>query len=68
MLLSEGLDPPAGVARAGASVPSLGRRKVGVAARKRLRELVIQTEDFVRDPVGTLPHYPMWDMNRGFGP
>ncbi len=67
-LLSEGLVPPAGVARAGASVPSLGRRKVGVAARKRLRELVIQTADFVRDPVGTLPHYPLWDMNRGFGP
>jgi len=24
--------------------------------------------DFVRDPAGTLPHYPLWDMNRGFGP
>ena len=21
-----------------------------------------------RDPAGTLPHYPLWDMNRGFGP
>jgi hypothetical protein len=27
-----------------------------------------QTEAFLRDPAGTLPHYPLWDMNRGFGP
>jgi hypothetical protein len=28
----------------------------------------VQTETFVCDPAGTLPHYPLWDMNRGFGP
>jgi hypothetical protein len=33
-----------------------------------MRDLVAQTEEFVRDPAGTLPHYPLWDMNRGFGP
>jgi hypothetical protein len=67
-LLSEGLIPPHGVARAGDQAPALGRRDVGAAARKRMRDLVIQTEAFVRDPVGSLPHYPLWDMNRGFGP
>jgi hypothetical protein len=46
----------------------LGRVDVGPAARQRKRDLVIQTEAFVRDPAGTLPHYPLWDMNRGFGP
>jgi hypothetical protein len=67
-LLSEGLIPPHGVARAGDQSPALGRRDVGAAARKRMRDLVVQTEAFVRDPVGSLPHYPLWDMNRGFGP
>jgi hypothetical protein len=41
---------------------------IGPAARQRKRDLVIQTEAFVRDPAGALPHYPLWDMNRGFGP
>jgi hypothetical protein len=67
LLLSEGLIPPQGTVRAGAQAPSLGRREVGTAARQRMRDLVAQTEWFVRDP-GTLPHYPLWDMNRGFGP
>jgi hypothetical protein len=67
-LLSEGLIPPQGVARAGGQAPSLGRRDVGVAAQQRMRDLVAQTENFVRDPANTLPHYPLWDMNRGFGP
>jgi hypothetical protein len=66
--LAEGLIPPKGTARAGEQTPALGRRDVGVAARQRLRDLVSQTEAFVRDPAGTLPHYPLWDMNRGFGP
>jgi hypothetical protein len=56
LLLSEGLVPAEGPVRAGA------------AARERMRDLVAQTEMFVRDPAGTLPHYPLWDMNRGFGP
>ena len=66
--LSEGLQPPAGTTRAGAPIPALGRMDIGPAARQRRRDLVIQTEAFVRDPAGTLPHYPLWDMNRGFGP
>ena len=40
----------------------------GVAARQRVRQLVIQTEAFVCDPANALPHYPMWDMNRRFSP
>lgn len=63
-----GLVPPPGVARAGADAPSLGRREVGVAARKRMRDMVAQTEAFIRDPADALPHFPLWDMNRGFGP
>jgi hypothetical protein len=66
--LSEGLKPPPGTARAGARAPALGRVDIGPAALQRQRDLVIQTEAFVRDPAGTLPHYPLWDMNRGFGP
>jgi len=66
--LSEGLKPPPGTTRAGAQTPALGRLAIGPAARQRKRDLVIQTEAFVRDPAGTLPHYPLWDMNRGFGP
>lgn len=67
-LLSEGLIPPPGTVRAGEQIPALGRRDVGAAARQRSRDLVAQTEEFMRDPSGTLPHYPLWDMNRGFGP
>ena len=66
--LSDGLKPPPGTIRAGAQTPALGRVDIGPAARQRRRDLVIQTEAFVRDPAGTLPHYPLWDMNRGFGP
>jgi hypothetical protein len=67
-LLSEGLVPPTGTVRAGDQAPALGRRDVGVAARQRTRDLVAQTQAFVRDPAGALPYYPAWDMNRGFGP
>ncbi len=67
-LLAEGLLPPEGVMRAGQLAPALGRREPGPAARQRMRDLVEQTAAFVRDPANTLPHYPMWDMNRGFGP
>jgi len=66
--LSGGLKPPPGTTRAGAVTPALGRVDIGPAARRRMRDLVMQTEAFVRDPAGTLPHYPLWDMNRGFGP
>jgi hypothetical protein len=66
--LSEGLKPPPGTTRAGEQTAALGRVDIGSAARQRKRDLMIQTEAFVRDPAGTLPHYPLWDMNRGFGP
>jgi DNA-binding MarR family transcriptional regulator len=66
--MSAGLVPPPGVVRAGHHAPALGRRDVGVAAKQRMRDLVAQTEEFVRDPTGALPHYPLWDINRGFGP
>jgi hypothetical protein len=66
--MPEGLVPPPGVIRAGAIPPALGRRDVGSAARKRARALAVQTEAFLRDPAAALPHYPLWDMNRGFGP
>jgi hypothetical protein len=66
--IATGMIPPPGVIRAGAQLPALGRRDVGAAARKRRRDIVEQTESFIRDPAGTLPHYPLWDMNRGFGP
>jgi hypothetical protein len=67
-LLSEGLVPPPGTVRAGDQAPALGRRDVGPAARQRARDLVAQTKAFIDDPAGTLPHFPPWDMNRGFGP
>jgi len=66
-LLSEGLIPPPGTTRAGEQAPALGRLDTGAAAVKRMRDLVSQTQAFVAHPSGALPHYPLWDMNRGFG-
>jgi len=68
LLLSEGLVPEEGTVRSGKQASALGRRDAGAAARQRMRDLVAQSEMFQRDPAGTLPHYPLWDMNRGFGP
>jgi hypothetical protein len=68
LLIAEGLVAPPGTLRAGDSAPALGRMDVGSAALKRMRDLAAQTEAFVANPVGALPHYPMLDMNRGFGP
>lgn len=67
LLLREGLIPPPGTTRAGEQTPALGRHDTGVAAVKRGRDLVAQTKAFLADPSGALPHYPLWDMNRGFG-
>src|SRR3984957_2061309 len=67
-VLGQGMCPPGGVVRAGSDAPALGRRDTGVAAKQRGRDLVEQTKLFVTAPEGSLPHYPMWDMNRGFGP
>jgi DNA-binding MarR family transcriptional regulator len=66
--ISAGLIPAAGTVRAGTQAPALGRRDVGPAARQRMRDMVAQSERFARDPANSLPHYPLWDMNRGFGP
>jgi hypothetical protein len=68
LLLSQGLVAPEGVRRAGHQTASLGAGVAGVAARKRTRDLVQQTAEFIRDPANALPHFPLWDMNRGFGP
>lgn len=67
-LVSEGLTPPEGTVRAGDEAPALGRREPGSAALQRMRDIVAQTGMFIQDPINTLPHYPLWDMNRGFGP
>jgi hypothetical protein len=63
-----GMVPPDGTTRAGSATPALGRRELGVAAKQRGRDLAEQTKLFVANPEGSLPHYPLWDMNRGFGP
>jgi DNA-binding MarR family transcriptional regulator len=68
LLIAEGLIPSEGTVRSGAQAPALGRRDVGAAAKQRMRDRVAQTALFIRDPAGALPHYPLWDMNRGFGP
>lgn len=68
LLLAQGMIPAEGTKRAGQAAPALGRRDIGAAARQRMRDLAEQTACFVRDPANALPHYPLWDMNRGFGP
>jgi hypothetical protein len=68
LLIAEGLIPLEGTVRSGKQASALGRREPGAAARQRMNDLVAQSKLFQRDPVGTLPHYPLWDMNRGFGP
>lgn len=67
-LISEGLVPAAGTVRSGLAGPSLGRREVSPAATQRARDMFNQSRLFVADPERALPHYPVWDMNRGFGP
>jgi hypothetical protein len=68
LLIGEGFIPREGTVRSGTQAPALGRHDVGAAAKQRMRDRVAQTALFIRDPVGALPHYPLWDMNRGFGP
>jgi len=68
LLMAEGLVPAEGTLRSGAQAPALGRRDVGTAARQRMRDAVAQSERFKENPAGALPYYPLWDMNRGFGP
>ena len=68
LLIAEGFISPEGTVRSETQTPALGRHDVGAAAKQRMRDRVAQTALFIRDPVGALPHYPLWDMNRGFGP
>ena len=75
----EGLRPSEGTSRSGAVRPPLGIRPpwerppgskpyVGGAQDNRLKELTEQTTALVAEPLTYLPHYPVWDQNRGFGP
>ena len=68
LLIAGGLIPAPGTVRSGVELPALGRRAIGPAARQRMRDMAAQSAMFQKDPAGTLPHYPLWDMNRGFGP
>jgi hypothetical protein len=68
LAIAVGMVPPEGVVRGGKQWPALGRRDVGAAAKQRMRDMVEQTKAYTQDPAGALPHYPLWDMNRGFGP
>jgi len=63
--MSEAVQPPVDVRRSGAAP---GLLELVPAERKRTQDMAAQTAAFVNDPSGTLPHYPMWDINRGFGP
>jgi hypothetical protein len=42
--------------------------RLSLVVWSNLMRVVAQSEAFVSDPANTLPHYPLWDMNRGFGP
>jgi hypothetical protein len=41
--------------------------RVAPAAKMRNRELVIQAESFLADPIGALPHYPSRTETEGSG-
>jgi hypothetical protein len=64
----EGLRSPEGVRRSGGVLPSLGRGEVTATATRRARQLAEQSAWFRADPLTDLPHFPLWDGNRGFGP
>ena len=68
LAIREALTPPAGVRRSGTPLPALGRVRTNPAAKVRNRELLNQARAFLADPFDALPHYPVWDGNRGFGP
>lgn len=61
-----GLVPPAGTPRAGVFDLGRGVGRPGVI-RDRVRHLAAQTSAFIADPE-SMPHYPVWDNDRGFGP
>jgi len=66
--LAAGVIPPAGVRRSGDRAAAPDPFDMTPAEHKRRREMAAQTAAFVEDPGGKLPHFPVWDMNRGFGP
>jgi hypothetical protein len=56
------------VRRTGDHASAFGPFGRAPAERKRTREMAAQTAVFIEDPTANLPHFPLWDMNRGFGP
>lgn len=74
LALRAALTPPPGVRRSGQRVAGTieglgwGTRLDIPSVRIRSRELVTQTEAFVADPFRHLPHYPVWEQTRAFGP
>jgi hypothetical protein len=68
LAIRDAMTPPPGVRRSGAPSPALGRVVTKAAAKTRNRELMHQTQAFLANPFDALPHYPVWDGNRGFGP
>jgi hypothetical protein len=66
--LAVGTDSSAGDCPGRRRSSSSGSSKMGAAARQRRRDIMAQAEAFLRDPASSLPHYPLWDINRGFGP
>ena len=63
----EGMQPPPNVPRSGTYTPGFDVGPPGVM-RKRARAMADQTRAFTTDPRRSLPHYPVWDGNAGFGP
>lgn len=74
LALRAALTPPPGVRRSGELVAGTieglgwGTNLDIPSVRTRSRELVTQTEAFVADPFQNLPHYPIWEQTRAFGP
>ena len=66
-LISEGMEPPAGVPRSGDDTPEFWVNGAN-GVRRAIRKLVKQTDAFIDNPSLALPHYPIWSGSRGFGP
>jgi len=65
LALRAALTPPAGVRRSGTTWYTGAEPQT---FKTRDREVVLQTEAFLADPFGALPHYPVWEATRAFGP
>ncbi len=67
-LIAQGLIPSPGTVRSGCVAPALGRQDIGAAAKRRALQMAAQSEAFIASPTDALPHFPVWDMKRGYGP